>query len=75
MEAIGAPVLGFGFSKLFANLEKEVTDFTPDLLTTLTIVEVKKLGRRLTVWAGGELRDFIIRIPMLNGLKRTTVSL
>lgn len=69
------PILGFEFSKLFANLEKDVTDFTPDLLTTLTVVEAEKLGRRLTFWAIGQFRDFIIGIPMLNWLKRMSVSL
>jgi len=71
---MGTPIVGFGFSLLFAELREAVTDFTANLTSELTIVEIEKLGWGVTMRTGRANRHFTRWVAVMDGLQRMAVS-
>ncbi len=71
---MGTPIVGFWFSLLFAELREAVTDFTANLTSELTIVEIEKSGRSATMRTGRANRHIARWVAVMDGLQRKAVS-
>lgn len=73
--AIGAPIMGFGFSQRFVELRKTVADFATNLTSELAVVEIEILGRSATMGTGCALGHFSGALAMFDRRTRMAVSL
>ena len=74
MLTIGTPITGFRLFVLFAELRETAADFTADLTSELTIVEIEEFGRRITIRTGRAMGYIVAPVAMLDGLQRMTMS-
>jgi hypothetical protein len=70
--AMRAPIFGLS-AVAFADLEKFIADFTAQLRTLFTIVEIEIVSRRFTAWAGGGGDHRLLGPAVLNRRQRITV--